>query len=68
MSTAEWTVGAPDNYAWTPAESAQIGKAVQAFQAALPNANGNLYHFVKIENLTILDASQLVDWPQPDQP
>lgn len=68
MPLANWTIQAPGNFSWTPAELAQIGRAVQAFQAELPNAApGRIRHLVAIEGLSVLDGATLVDWPQPGE-
>ncbi len=65
--TADWNISGPIDYAWTPAELAQIARAVQAFQAMLPNATGKIVHLVRLDGVTVLDGSVPVDWPQPDE-
>jgi hypothetical protein len=65
MSVAEWSIDGPLDFAWTPEEMAQIGRAAQAFQAALPTGGGFLDHTVRIDGLGIVDSTVKVDWPQP---
>ena len=68
MSGAEWSISGPLGVAWTPAELAQIGRAVQAFVAALPNASGRMVHEVTLNGVIVLDGQVKVDWPQPADP
>jgi hypothetical protein len=65
--TADWNISGPIDYAWTPAELAQIARAAQAFQAMLPNATGGILHLVRLDGVTVLDGSVVVDWPQPSE-
>lgn len=46
----DWTVTAPDEIHWTPAELAQIGEAVRQFQAALPG----VHPFVILDGVRML--------------
>ena len=66
MGTAEWVIQGPDDYAWTPAEIAQIGRAVQAFEATLPDCGGKIVHLVSLEQIKVIDGRTKVDWPQPE--
>ena len=63
--TAEWSISGPLGYAFTPEECAQIARAAQAFQAALPTAGGFLDHPVRVDGLGVVDSTIKVDWPQP---
>lgn len=65
MSLAEWNIDGPLGFAWTPEECAQIARAAQAFQAALPTGGGFLDHLVRVDGLGIVDSTVKVDWPQP---
>lgn len=66
MSGAEWDIHGPGNRVWTPAEIAQIARAAQAFQAALPRIGGAV-HLVTLHGLSVLDGGVEVTWPQPGE-
>jgi hypothetical protein len=67
MAGCEWRIHGPDNFSWTPAEVAQIARAAQAFQDALPKASKNVVHFVRLQNIGVLDGRVVVNWPQPKE-
>jgi hypothetical protein len=52
MSVQKWVLQAPENYAYDPDEMAAIGRAVEAFRAAMPEHFSTV--FVKIEGLNVL--------------
>ncbi len=55
MATQDWEIKAPPHYVYTPEELAQIGRAVQAFQAALPHADSpRVLHLVTLHGVGIL--------------
>jgi hypothetical protein len=62
--TAKWEIVGPDDYIWTPAELAQIARAAQAFQAALPGKQDNV---VQLSALGVIDGHTKIDWPQPGE-
>jgi hypothetical protein len=68
MASCNWQISGPENFWWTPVEVAQIARAAQAFQDALPKASKNVVHFVMINNVGVLDGHVVVDWLQPGEP
>jgi hypothetical protein len=68
MTSPEWHISCPGDYAWTPEEAAQIVRAAQAFRDALPNAKGRLYHRVHVNDVGVLPGNIEVTWPQPVDP
>lgn len=72
---SEWDVHGPSEYAWTPDEVAQVVRAAQTFQAALPNATSKLRHTVTLHGVGVLPGFQLApcpicgrkDWPEGGQ-
>lgn len=69
MMMPEWDIHGPTDYAWTPAEVAQIARAAQAFLAALPNPypSGGVAGLVKIHGIGVIDGETKVEWPQPNE-
>lgn len=58
MPTQDWEIKAPSNYVYTPDELAQIGRAVQAFQATLPHADSRrVLHLVTLHGVGIYSRS-----------
>lgn len=67
MSEAQWNISGPIDFAWTPAEVAQIAEAAQIFLASLPNPLGHIAHRVSLDGVEVLPSSVKVDWPQPGE-
>jgi hypothetical protein len=66
--TQDWDIHGPSDHIYTPAEIAQVARAAQAFEAALPRPNDGVTHLVRLHGLTVLDGRTVVNWPQPGEP
>ncbi len=67
MSEQRWTIRSAENFAYTPAEIAQIGRAAQAFLDVMRTVGGpNAFHLVSLE-VGVLNPAVAVAHPQPDE-
>jgi hypothetical protein len=66
MTTADWDIHGPTDFAWTPTEIAQIARAAQAFAEALASVgSGRTIHLVRLHGVGVLSSDTVLDWPQP---
>lgn len=59
MSIREWSITAPSDIAWTPEEVAQIVRAAQAFQAALPY--GGQFDQILLGGIDVIAPQSVID-------